>query len=696
MQKTLADIPVGKEISSTPPREHWSPLTTNNFAQMTGRSSKGWKGYDYSHILKPELREKGYTLSIHHDNPHENVGDKRFYKKALVATVKHKGKKIGNTVGYLHDNGNLELATEFASHISPLHRGKGLGVSMYEGVMSHAKNALNGNQVVGGVHSTMASKVHGALAKKHGLEYNPTAQVNDKPTGEYDDKFGAYNYALKSEELNKALADIPVGKKISDKENNYDHVLSPEHRKEGYSLNVLNDNGKLFSVLKHNGKAIGNVYGSHHGSNTLDLSSGFASHIAPEHQNKGLGKAIYEALLSHAHNGMGIDKVVGGKHSTSASKVHSALAAKHGLGYIPESNSEATMSDTEYNQKVPKSLSSFTSNVKYGPYSYMLKSEQSRVLSQIRNITSLLKTLQTVQPDHTIPSEPGYSYHITNADNLHSIADSGLGTFKPWHGSEQNSWPDGATEKRNYFHSNIQGTLPFGSGTKNAILRVNQNAHPVKKERGTGDLYSRKTVHPDNIELLTEHGWHPITKWSQDKIKPQIQLNFPFAKSLSKSSVEDTMHEFKEGTLHSGSKSGPKVTDKDQAVAIALNQNKKSEHMWRTRPILKSKDADGLDQSAAAYAIKLGDIKRAEDTAYNEYERNHRLDAAAHHYKALGTALAKGHHKAADHHRLAYQGHCQALGINGLESAPRMIMERVRQLTDNEPDRFKSHPADIF
>lgn len=598
MQKALADIPVGKEISSTPPREHWSPLTTNNFAQMTGRSSKGWKGYDYSHVLKPELREKGYTLSIHHDNPHENVGDKRFYKKALVATVKHKGKKIGNTVGYLHDNGNLELATEFASHISPLHRGKGLGVSMYEGVMSHAKNALNGKQVVGGVHSTMASKVHSALAKKHGLEYNPTAQVNDKPTGEYDDKFGAYNYALKSEELNKALADIPVGKKFSDlpphefletvKENpaakrslkgwsgyDYSHILKPEHQKAGYSLSVYHDTDEPYSgnyvmgILKHNGDTIGTVHGEKV-DDSLELATKRASYINPLHEGKGLGTSMYEGVMAHAKNALGAKDIIGGIHSTSASKVHSAISKKHGMDYEADPTIYNHYGEKRANQlkemgiDIPdkqKALENYQkrpigpNDGRFASYQYALKSEHPRIINQIRNI---------------------------------------------------------------------------------------------------------------------------ITK------------------SLSKSSVEDTMHEFKEGTLHSGSESGPKVTDKDQAVAIALNQNKKSEHMWRTRPILKSKDADDLDQSAAAYAIKLGDVKRAEDTAYNEYERNHRLDAAAHHYKALGIALAKSHRKAADHHRLAYQGHCQALGINGLESAPRMIMERVRQLTDNEPDRFKSHPADIF
>ena len=39
--------------------------------------------------------------------------------------------------------------------------------------------------------------------------------------------------------------------------------------------------------------------------------------------------------------------------------------------------------------------------------------------------------------------------------------------------------------------------------------------------------------------------------------------------------VEKTMHEFKHGTLHSGSKSGPVVKDRKQAIAIALRQEGK-------------------------------------------------------------------------------------------------------------------------
>lgn len=40
--------------------------------------------------------------------------------------------------------------------------------------------------------------------------------------------------------------------------------------------------------------------------------------------------------------------------------------------------------------------------------------------------------------------------------------------------------------------------------------------------------------------------------------------------------MKGTMHEFKHGALHSGSKSGPKVTSRKQAIAIGLNQDRKA------------------------------------------------------------------------------------------------------------------------
>lgn len=44
---------------------------------------------------------------------------------------------------------------------------------------------------------------------------------------------------------------------------------------------------------------------------------------------------------------------------------------------------------------------------------------------------------------------------------------------------------------------------------------------------------------------------------------------------MAKSKVQKVMHEFKAGSLHSGSKKGPKVTSRKQAVAIALSEQKR-------------------------------------------------------------------------------------------------------------------------
>lgn len=43
-----------------------------------------------------------------------------------------------------------------------------------------------------------------------------------------------------------------------------------------------------------------------------------------------------------------------------------------------------------------------------------------------------------------------------------------------------------------------------------------------------------------------------------------------------KATMQTEMHKFKAGTLHSGSPSGPKVTNRAQAVAIGLSEARKA------------------------------------------------------------------------------------------------------------------------
>jgi hypothetical protein len=50
----------------------------------------------------------------------------------------------------------------------------------------------------------------------------------------------------------------------------------------------------------------------------------------------------------------------------------------------------------------------------------------------------------------------------------------------------------------------------------------------------------------------------------------------PIKTAFGKGKVQKTMHEFKHGELHSGSKKGPKVTNRKQAIAIALNQARRA------------------------------------------------------------------------------------------------------------------------
>ena len=59
------------------------------------------------------------------------------------------------------------------------------------------------------------------------------------------------------------------------------------------------------------------------------------------------------------------------------------------------------------------------------------------------------------------------------------------------------------------------------------------------------------------------------------KINKKLMKSIKDAHRDSKKKVHKVMHKFKEGELHSGSKKGPKVKSRKQAIAIALSESRK-------------------------------------------------------------------------------------------------------------------------
>ena len=55
------------------------------------------------------------------------------------------------------------------------------------------------------------------------------------------------------------------------------------------------------------------------------------------------------------------------------------------------------------------------------------------------------------------------------------------------------------------------------------------------------------------------------------------------ASKRQKAKMKTVMHEYKAGSLHSGSKKGPVVKSRKQAVAIGLNQSGQSKQFKKRR-----------------------------------------------------------------------------------------------------------------
>lgn len=80
-------------------------------------------------------------------------------------------------------------------------------------------------------------------------------------------------------------------------------------------------------------------------------------------------------------------------------------------------------------------------------------------------------------------------------------------------------------------------------------------------------------MRPDNPVKVESPGIKEPSGWPAKFNYARRSTNFMNSRGVDK--VKKSMEEFKAGELHSGSKSGPKVTNRKQAIAIGLSEERK-------------------------------------------------------------------------------------------------------------------------
>lgn len=110
------------------------------------------------------------------------------------------------------------------------------------------------------------------------------------------------------------------------------------------------------------------------------------------------------------------------------------------------------------------------------------------------------------RPGPNTPSEKGFVYHATNLDNADAIAQEGLKLHRPWHGTDQQVWPDGGNSPRAYFTDNAGAAWQFAPDEGVPVIIRTRDSAKMKKESGTGDRYIQESIPATHLQILTESG----------------------------------------------------------------------------------------------------------------------------------------------------------------------------------------------
>ena len=118
---------------------------------------------------------------------------------------------------------------------------------------------------------------------------------------------------------------------------------------------------------------------------------------------------------------------------------------------------------------------------------------------------------------------------------------------------------------------------------------------------------------------------------------------------------------------------------------------------WLGRPIAHKDDTHDLETRAAIHEFH-GQLPRhqAEQRAHDEYVKDKRLEAAAHHLSGLKAAQGAGQTEEARKHGALYELHLKALGHEPVGPVPPEVQQRLQAPDRDQLYRFRAHKGDVY
>jgi len=155
----------------------------------------------------------------------------------------------------------------------------------------------------------------------------------------------------------------------------------------------------------------------------------------------------------------------------------------------------------------------------------------------------------------------------------------------------------------------------------NKITKRTEGAGSEDKKELESKMEKRDEKEDKQIEKDTpkEHKEHP--EFSK-KVAKKIAADH--ASEGKGGGMEKTMKEFKEGKLHSGSKKGPEVTSRKQAIAIGMNSGKGGGKMKENKHEMKeSKEQEKDEHKGKGEKKEKKEHKGFSGWAHHPWEKKH-------------------------------------------------------------------------